>query len=496
MYLSKSRYCALWQCPKLLWLKQYKPETVKTDPSLQSRMDTGTEIGDLARGLFGDYLDVTVLNENGKPDLNAMKARTRKALAEGAENICEASFDADGLYCAVDILRKTPGGYAIYEVKSSTHVSYIYLVDIAYQKYVLQKCGINVTGTYIVCVNTDYVRRGELDIGKLFKIEDVSALIASEESLVEENLLVARETLASKDEPAKEIGLHCADPYECACWQYCTRELPSPSVFDIYRLNFNKKIGYYRQGIVSFRDLWKYADLNEIQRRQISFALEEQGTYCNKEGVKAFLNTLSYPLYFLDFETMQLPVPLYDGTKPYQQITFQYSLHYIECPGGALMHKEFLGESGTDTRRAVAERLIEDIPPGVCVLAYNKAFECTRIKELAQAFPDLAPALTGIRNSIKDLWDPFKGGFYYNRNMGGSFSIKSVLPALYPDDPDLDYHNLEGVHNGGEAMDIFPKIKDMPPAEAEKTRRDLLNYCKLDTYAMVKVWEKLVNDTK
>ena len=128
----------------------------------------------------------------------------------------------------------------------------------------------------------------------------------------------------------------------------------------------------------------------------------------------------------------------------------------------------------------------------VCVTAYNKAFECTRLKELAETFPDLAEHLLNIRDNIVDLLVPFQSGYYYNRAMGGSFSIKSVLPAIFPDDPELDYHNLEGVHNGGEAMTIFPKIIDMPPEEQNIAQHNLLKYCELDTYAMVKVWEELV----
>lgn len=156
------------------------------------------------------------------------------------------------------------------------------------------------------------------------------------------------------------------------------------------------------------------------------------------------------------------------------------------------MHKEFLAESGTDPRRAIAERLCEDIPMNVCVTAYNKGFECGRIKELAAIFPDLSELLLNIQSNIKDLLTPFQSGYYYNKAMGGSFSIKSVLPAIFPDDPSLDYHNLEGVHNGGEAMSIFPRIKDMTPEEQQTARYNLLKYCELDTYAMVKVWEELI----
>lgn len=210
------------------------------------------------------------------------------------------------------------------------------------------------------------------------------------------------------------------------------------------------------------------------------------------DKIKEFLDGLTYRLYFLDFETMQLPIPEYDGMKVYQQITFQYSLHIIEYEGGPLIHKEHLGISGTDPRKALAEQLCKDIPMGVCTLAYNKSFECTRIKELAEWFPDFAEHLLDIKENIKDLLDPFAAGYYYLPSMGGSFSIKRVLPSLFPDDPTLDYHNLEGgVQNGSDAMNIFPKIQFMEPEEQQKTRKALLEYCCPDTFAMVKIWEEL-----
>ena len=142
-------------------------------------------------------------------------------------------------------------------------------------------------------------------------------------------------------------------------------------------------------------------------------------------------------------------------------------------------------------RRALAEQLVKDIPTDACVLAYNMGFEKGRIKELAELFPDLSNSLMKIRDNVKDLIDPFHEGYYYNKTIGGSFSIKSVLPAMFPKDPELDYHNLEGVHNGGEAMNLFPLIKDMPADEQIVARRNLLKYCELDTYAMVKIWQKL-----
>ena len=228
----------------------------------------------------------------------------------------------------------------------------------------------------------------------------------------------------------------------------------------------------------------------------MDYGLNDKGTYIERGEIAAFLSELSYPLYFLDFETMQPVIPQYVGTHPYSQIPFQYSLHYIEEEGGELKHKEFLAESGPDPRRALAEQICRDIPMNVCVTAYNKGFECGRLRELAAVFPDLAEHLQNVADHIVDLIVPFRSGWYYNRAMGGSFSVKSVLPAIFPDDPSLDYHNLEGVHNGGEAMTIFPQIQHMTPEEREKARHNLLKYCELDTYAMVKIWQELVRVAK
>ena len=492
MFFSKSKYCGLWQCPKIAWLKKYKPEEYIIDENTKSRMENGNIVGDLAMQLFGDYNEVTTYTNN-KLDIPKMIEKTKQYMVYGLDNICEASFNYNGLYCAVDILRKQDNGYAIYEVKSSTHEdNYVYIVDIAYQKYVLEHCGVKVTGTYLVNINSDYIFDGTLKLNELFKITDVWKFVVDEQKEVEEKIKMAEKLLEDKNEPNIDISCNCNSPYKCGFWKYCSKHLPKPSVFDLYRLNFSKKIEYYNRGIISFDDLEKTGwFLGDIRNRQIEYALHDKGVYVDKENIKKFLDTLSYPLYFLDFETQQPIIPLYKGTRPYQQIPFQYSLHYIENKGGELKHKEFLGISGEDPRRGLAEALCNDIPAGACVLAYNKKFECGRIGELAEIFPDLQKHLYSIEFSIKDLLDPFRYGYYYKKEIGGSFSIKSVLPAMFPDDPTLNYHNLDGVHNGGEAMSIFPKIKDMPIKEQEVARHNLLKYCELDTFAMVKIWQEL-----
>jgi hypothetical protein len=395
--LSKSKYCAFVQCPKNLWLKTYKPELATPNSSLDARMESGNEIGDLAMQLFGDFVEVTAKKADGRMDLSEMISRTNDLILQGESVICEASFSYNGNYCAVDILKRENNGYAIYEVKSSTHASHIYAVDIAYQKYVLENCGINVTGTYLVCINSDYVFDGTLKLDSFFKIIDMSSEVEDEYQYVESNVNVANDIMDDPIEPLYGLSESCNTPYPCAFWEHCASHLPTPSVFDLYRFGFKNEIEYYKKGIVSYDDLEHDVVMrNHIRSLQIKHELYDLGTYTDKKGIKKFLDTLTFPLYFLDFETIQPIIPEFVGTRPYAQIPFQYSLHYLESPKGELKHKEFLAVSGEDPRRAIAERLCADIPKNVCVLAYNKGFECGRIKELAAYFPDLADQLVRV----------------------------------------------------------------------------------------------------
>ena len=490
--LTKSKFIKLWQCPKLYYLSCKKPELSSIDDSQIKRMETGNNVGDFAMGLFGDYVEVTVKNSD-KLDIGAMLTRTKEEVAKGTNVICEAAFDYDGCYCAVDILKKEKNGYAIYEVKSSTKVKDYYLVDVAYQKYVLEHCGINIVGTYVVVINNEYVRHGDIEINKLFKIVDVSNDIDDAYNQVPDLIKKADKIYNLPEEPIQDLSIVCDKPGSCEFWDYCAKDIPYPSIFDIYKLPLDTKYELYNRGIITYNDIVSNKiDLSEIRQRQVDYYLNDKGMYVDKNAIKDFLNMLSFPLYFLDFETIMPVIPEYDDTRPYQQVPFQYSLHYIEKEGGELKHKEFLADPKRNPLRDIAESLCENIPMNVCVTAYYKAFECTRLEELASMFPDLSKHLLNIKENVIDFLIPFQSGMLYNKEMCGTFSIKSVLPALFPNDPTLDYHNLKGiVHNGGEAMDIFPQMKYMNETDYNNARESLLRYCELDTYAMVKVWEKL-----
>ena len=486
LHLSKSTYCNAVQCPKMLWMKMNKPEEFDASVMNQGVLDNGSEVGDLAMGLFGDYVEVPY------GDLGGMIEQTKALLETGTPIICEASFAYEGLFCSVDILKNLGNNkFELCEVKSSTSVHEIYYHDVAFQYYVLTKLGYEVTKACLVHVNKAYVRHGELDIQALFTINDITNDAQARYSEVENNLQFYATYLDAVEEPAQPLGEYCFSPYDCGFYKHCSKNLPQPNVFQIAGMQLKKKMRFFREGRVSFEDLAEDRSINGNHMLQIQHEVNDLPPLINRDSVAAFMRQLSYPIYFLDFESFQPAIPLYENSHPFEQIVFQYSLHYIEQEGGRLHHKEYLAEPGEDPRRGLAEQLCRDIPKDVCVTAYNMSFEKGRIKGLAQLYPDLADHLMNIHDHIFDLMIPFRNKDYYCKAMQGSYSIKYVLPALFPDDPALDYHNLEGIHHGGEASAAFSNMPYMPPDLLEKTRHNLLKYCELDTYAMVKVWERL-----
>ena len=499
MNLSKSKYCAYIECPRRCWLDVYKKEEGVVDAQTQHHLDEGNRLGDLAMGYFGDFVEVTTKKEeDGSLDYAEMIRKTEECLKAGTKNICEASFGYGNLFCSVDILHKENDGYAIYEVKSSRTIKTINYHDVAFQKYVLQHCGINVTGVYIVHLREGYWRDGEIDLQQLFIAEDVEEKIAKKFDEVATSSAAACALINSKAEPKLEFKSCCNG---CRYWDYCTKGLLHPqstlNLWGRFGKGANPKWKCYNEGLTTFQGLKDNGvPLKDFQQIQVDSTLSGK-LHIDKAAIRAFLTTMPLPLYFLDFETMQYGIPPFDRTYANQQIPFQYSLHVVESIDKEPRHEGFLAESdGGDPRRAIAEWLCKHIPKDVCTVAYNMEFERGVLLDLAKVFPDLSEHLLSIRDNMVDLMVPFDRAYYYDPAMGGSYSIKHVLPAVCPDDPKLDYSKLNGVHNGSEAMTIFPKIKDMTPEDREKARHQLLDYCGLDTYAMVRIWQELARVSK
>ena len=484
MNLSKSRYTNGVTCGKKLWLSCYKP-TVAEELGNEDVLDNGTKVGELARGLFGNCKLVSF-----DTNFKNMIDETNKLLEDKPNIICEASFSYDGNFCSVDILINDVDGVEIYEVKSSTEISNIYIDDITYQTWVLKKLGFNVKKSYLVYINKDYEKNGDFLVNSFFKIEDVTSIINTLN--VEEEVSKLKDILNKKEEPNIDLSDSCHSPYDCQFFKYCTEKLPTPNVFDIgWRLGFNKKLEMYKRGHITFEDVLNKEKINSKAKAQILLALNNIEPIINKEKINELLNNLTYPLYFLDFESYQSCIPTIDGTRPYQQICFQYSLHILDEDNN-LTHKEYLSDDyDGNPMYGLCKRLCEDIPMNSCVLVYNKSFEGSRLKEMAELFPEFREHLLNIKDNIIDLMTPFANQDYYLKEMGGRWSIKVVLPSLFPDDPSLDYHNLNDVHKGDEASAAYLSLPNLDKKEQDKLRYNMLKYCELDTYALVKIHEKL-----
>ena len=481
--VSKSRYVRAVQCIKMYWMDRVKPEEFDYSVMDEAVLETGNEVGELAQKLF-DNVSVVEYSD----DKSQMINRTSEYIRLGKRYIAEASFAYKGRFLSVDILEVCDDGVIINEVKSSTSVKDVYLDDAAYQSYVLSLSGFNVKRVNVITLNSSYVRRGELDLTQLFSVTDVTCQSFSRHNVVEEHL----ESMSQLDfeiEPDMEIDNYCFEPYPCGYFGYCTKHLPEENIFALKNVFRKDKLSMYRSGIYSFSDVINervvFSRLRPVVKDQL---LKEK--IVDKKEIGRFVSKFRYPLYYLDFETVQYAIPPYDGMKPYQQTPFQYSLH-IEYEDGRLEHKEYLASDGFDCREQLATRLVNDIPEGACSVAYNMAFEKGVIRDLAEYFPHLRDKLTDIYDNMLDLMIPFKNHWYYDKAMQGSYSIKAVLPALFPDDYTLDYENLEGVKRGDQAMAAFRKMPSMSEEEKQQVRNQLLEYCKLDTYAMVMIMRKL-----
>ena len=487
MTLSKSLYVRGLQCEKSLWLKKKKPEVLQApDDGAQAVFDTGTSVGELACELFGGGERIEYTG-----NFNTQMTKTKELIERGTKVIYEATFCFDGILVMVDILCVGDDGLIINEVKSSTSVKEVYIDDASIQYYVISSLGYKVSAVNIIHIDNSYVRGEKLDLEKLFHTEDVTEQIIQKQAEIPQILNKFEEILSRNVEPEVDIGPHCSDPYHCDAWEYCwceQRGIPEYSIFNISRLRSDKKFDLYKNGVVKFEDIKDLDKFNASQQIQIRSELSQE-QIIDKDAIKEFLKTLSYPLYHLDFETFQQAVPEFVGLRPYEQIPFQFSIHKEDGKGN-LEHFEFLAEAGADPRYELALNLIKFIPQDACVLAYHASFEKGVIENLATLFPQLSSHLMNIHSNIKDLEIPFAKKFYYHPKMCGSSSIKKVLPAIVPSFESA-YSSLDLIHNGGEAMSEYAKLKHKTKDEQDLIRKALLAYCKLDTLAMVKVLEKL-----
>ena len=459
----------------------HQPERLpEVDAATQYRFDQGHLVGELARKLFPGGIDIPC--ESFTNNL-----RQTNELLEQRVPLFEAGIKADELYARADILN--PVGedeWDIIEVKSSTTIKKVNYDDVAFQKFCYQKHGLKIRKSFLAYINNKYVKNGDIDPGQLFNIEDISDQVKEASTGIQDRIDNLLAIISAERCPDVGIGKHCKNPYDCPLQQECWSFLPENSVFDLYR-GGRKSTELLEKGILAIRDIPDCYDLSDKQ--QIQKACELSGKpYIDKREVGYFLGTLSYPLYYLDFETISPVVPLFDGTRPYQQIPFQFSLHVVMKEHAMPEHYSFLAEGTKDPRPELLSRLKELLGEQGSIVVYFQPFEKTILEELAEAFPNYRNWVEGVLERIIDLITPFQDFNYYHPVQQGSASIKVVLPAL----TGKSYDEMN-ISNGEVASLAFLEATygNVPDDVRLKIRDDLEKYCGLDSGGMIWIVDRL-----
>ena len=483
MTLSKSQYIRGLQCYKSLWLHKHKPELKNTiDEAQESLFNEGNNIGELAKELFPGGEEVKFASD----DFNGMVTRTKELIANGTDVIYEATFKENGIFVMADILVRNDDKWDMYEVKGSSGIKNVHIDDASIQWHALSQ-SVPLNRVYIAHINNQYIRRGKLEITKLFAIEDITDSVLEKQNEILPNLSKMAE-IVKGELPDIDIGGHCNDPYACDFHDFCWKHISYPSVFDISYAN-GKQWELYYKGILKIEDIPNNFSLGANATLQIKHH-NSQEIKVDKLAIKEFLQTIEYPINFFDFETYQNAIPRFDEQRPYAQMPFQYSLHILH-KDGKLEHKEYLGDENSDPRKELSYQMLQDITPKGSIVAFNQSFEQSQIKNLALFCDAIGGELLALNERFVDLAHPFQYKHYYHPDFHGKYSIKVVLPTLFPGEDELDYKKLN-IQNGGMAMDTFANLHLLKDErQRDEIRADLLAYCKLDTLAMVRIWERL-----
>jgi hypothetical protein len=482
-YISKSLYMTGRQCHKALWLSKYQPELKdEVSPEQQAMFAAGAETGRYAQELFPGGVLVPYADLSHAKQL----AMTQDAISNGASTIYEGAFSYNDVFIKADILRLGRDGWKLYEVKSSASPKEPYPDDIAVQYYVISGTGLPLAKACLVHLNADYCRHGPIDSEQLFTIVDLTDKIREIQSDVAEKLAAMRAVLQN-DMPETDIGPNCDDPHTCAFHGHCWAHIPEKSVFDFRGPGRPNAFDLYRKGIVRMEDVPANA-LGWRQKLQLD-GLRYQKNHIDKNAVNAFLNSLWFPLCFMDFETTYMvPIPLFDGMSPYEQQPFQFSLHVIEKEGEDPVHYAFLAKDLKNPCEEFLSNLLAVIPPGACILTWNKTFEVQRLQGLAARFPEKSAEIIAIVENIIDLMAPFRDKSIYHWKLNGSYSIKNVLPALVNG---YSYEHLP-INSGDMASAAWVRMIQEPDLNQQRRLySELLEYCHLDTLAMVLILKEM-----
>jgi hypothetical protein len=478
--LSKSKYLKSLQCPRLLWVDANQRERIVIDESTQHIFAQGHEVGLLAQSLFPDGVDA------GTGPSAENLALTAELLPQRVP-IYEAGLSAGRLYCRADILEPAPGdAWDIIEVKSANSVKPENLDDVAFQRYCATMSGLTIRRCFLMHLNPDYVKQGDIDPEALFVTEDVTDQLDPPTDGIEGRIAEALQVMDADECPGPDIGARCSSPYACALTGECWDGLADHHPLTLY---YGKALGerLLKQGINTIADIPPHVKLNGKQRIQMECVMNNR-PYIDSAALGDFLGGLEYPLYFMDFETFQTAIPLYDGTRPYQQIPFQFSVHVVDRPGAEPRHHSFLADSPADPRADFIRELTACMGERGSVIVYYQTFETGRLAELAQAFPEYRERIANIVGRMADLIVPFRNFAYYHPDQRGRASLKYTMPAL----TGLGYSDLVIKEGGMASLRYFQSVfGNLPEAEVAAIRRDLETYCGQDTFGMIGMVEEL-----
>jgi len=493
IHLTKTKFLSGLRCDRKLWLDVHDPQPY-TDPKPGSVQEAGMRIGRHAQEMFSGGIEI----DDPPWEHGQAVRKTMELISDpNVSAIFEAAFEFDGIRIRVDVLeRMDDGSWGLREVKSCSAVreGSWHLEDVAVQLHVLEKSSLKITSAQLIHINTDYVREsGGIDWSALFTRAE---LIAETRNLlnglpveIKRQKKLLKGNTAPKVEPTKSL---CLSPYECDHWQNCTANKPEDWVANLYYLRPAQFEKFRADGIEAVSDIPDEYPLNANQEtmRRVTISGEP---YVSEDLGNA-LSNYGPPAFYLDFETISPAIPPYEGTSPYQQTPFQWSIHHAD-PAGNVSHWEFLAEGNADPRKPLAEEMLSVLEESNGpILTYNAGFEKRVIFELATFLPDLADRLRALNERILDLL-VISRGYTYFPGYNFSFSLKTVGPTLAPG---INYDELEGVSGGLEASATFQRLADGNLREDEDVatiRKGLLAYCKLDTLALVETHRKLIELT-
>ncbi len=490
--LSKTSLLLGRQCQKALYLSRYFPSLAAPAKETDERIfAAGRRVGHIARGLFPGGINAETPGESAGVDRSPQILRTKTLIESGTDIIYEAAFSHAGVYCAVDILVKDGTGWKIFEVKSSSRPAERHIVDTAIQLFVVTGCGFYVTDASLVHLNREYARGEQLEADSLFTCVSVLAEAQKLSKELEGDAAALRSMLRGDTIPAVEIGPHCGYPYSCSFIPHCWHDVAEDSVFRLSGLSTHDQFALYAEGIVRLADLPLERIPPRLQR--IVECFQSGAPTFDANAIRKFQEAAEYPLRFLDFEAISPAIPLFEGSHPYDQIPFQYSMHTVPTETSPAEWRQFLARPPGDPRHSFALRLIDDAGFTGSIIVYNASFEKRVIRELKRCFRDLAPALDAISGRMIDLMTVFKNHWYLHPKLLGKYGLKSVFPLVVPEQ---SYDHLT-IQNGALASWAFEDLFwNEDTAGREKIFQDLEAYCRMDTEALLLIWNRLAALTK